>query len=119
MMPNQADHPRTLVSTEWLAGHLEDPDLRVVDATWFLEPGRDARAEHAAAHIPGARFFDLDAISDPQSGLPHMAPSPEMFAERMGALGIGTGNRCTGQGPGHGRRSQASGRQEGRSARPD
>ncbi len=88
-----SDDPRVLVSTEWLAAHLNDPDLRIIDATWFLEPGRDARAEYMDAHIPGARFFDLDEISDKRSELPHMAPQPEMFISRMRAMGIGDGHQ--------------------------
>ena len=59
------DDPKTLVSTQWLAAHLKDPDLRIFDATWFLpDMDRDAKAEYAAAHIPGARYFDIDDISD-------------------------------------------------------
>ncbi len=81
-------------STDWLARHLKDPDLRVLDASWYLpSEGRDAKAEYAAAHIPGARFFDIDAIADTRSGLPHMAPSPEMFISRMRAMGIGDGHQ--------------------------
>lgn len=88
------DDPKTLVSTDWLARHLKDPDLRVLDASWYLpSEGRDAKAEYAAAHIPGARFFDIDAIADTRSGLPHMAPSPEMFISRMRAMGIGDGHQ--------------------------
>ncbi len=88
------DDPRTLVSTGWLARHLGAPDLRVLDGTWHMpDSGRDARAEYEAAHIPGARFFDIDEVSDPSSPLPHMAPAPEAFAQRMGALGIGDGDR--------------------------
>ncbi|WP_395673279.1 3-mercaptopyruvate sulfurtransferase [Inquilinus sp.] len=84
----------TIVSTAWLAHHLGDPDVRIVDATYHL-PGtnRDAAAEFAAAHIPGAVFFDVDDIAAPESkapgGLPHMLPPPGLFAERMAALGIG------------------------------
>src|SRR5690606_352843 len=76
-----SDDPQLLVSTDWLAARLTAPDLRIVDASWHL-PGadRDARAEYAAGHIPGARFFDIDAIADTRSGLPHMAPPPEVFA---------------------------------------
>lgn len=92
-MTTETDDPKTLVSTEWLAAHLSDPDLRVIDATWLLEPGRDARAEYEAAHIPGARFFDLDAISDKRSLLPHMAPPVEMFISKMRAMGIGDGHQ--------------------------
>jgi 3-mercaptopyruvate sulfurtransferase SseA len=59
------DDPKTLVSTDWLAAHLNDPDLRVIDASYYLaEMGRDAKAEYDAGHIPGARFFDIDEIAD-------------------------------------------------------
>jgi thiosulfate/3-mercaptopyruvate sulfurtransferase len=86
--------PDLLVSTGWLADHLGAPDLRILDASWYL-PGekRDPRAEYAAAHIPGARFFDIDEISDDQSELPHMAPPIEKFVSRMRAMGIGDGHR--------------------------
>jgi thiosulfate/3-mercaptopyruvate sulfurtransferase len=88
------DDPKTLVSTAWLASHLKDPDLRILDASWYLpDAGRDARAEYAAAHIPGARFFDIDDIADKRSGLPHMAPPPEMFISRMRAMGVGDGHQ--------------------------
>jgi thiosulfate/3-mercaptopyruvate sulfurtransferase len=84
----------TIVSTAWLAEHLDDPDLRIVDATYHM-PGtnRDAAAEFAEAHIPGAVRFDVDDIAAPESqaadGLPHMLPPPALFAEKIGALGIG------------------------------
>ena len=79
-----------LVSTEWLAGHLGRPGLVVVDGSAYLPTsGRNPAAEHAAAHVPGAVFLDIDAVSDPTSPLPHMLPSPVHFAERIGALGIG------------------------------
>lgn len=88
------DDPRTLVSTAWLAAHLGNPDLRVIDASWYLpDMGRDARAEYDAAHIPGARFFDIDDISDQRSELPHMAPPVEKFISRMRAMGIGDGHQ--------------------------
>ncbi|PJE36286.1 3-mercaptopyruvate sulfurtransferase [Pseudooceanicola lipolyticus] len=88
------DDPRTLVSTEWLSAHLKDPDLRVLDASWYLPAmNRDAKAEYAAAHIPGARFFDIDEISDHRSDLPHMAPPVEKFMSRMRALGVGDGHQ--------------------------
>ncbi len=74
------DDPKTLVSTDWLAAHLNDPDLRILDASFYLpDMNRDARAEYDAGHIPGARFFDIDEISDQRSELPHMAPPPEKF----------------------------------------
>ncbi|HEV2816633.1 MAG TPA: 3-mercaptopyruvate sulfurtransferase [Allosphingosinicella sp.] len=84
----------SLVSTDWLEAELGAPDLRVIDATYFLPAmGRDARAEYEAAHIPGAVFFDLDEISDTSSPLPHMLPSEHKFASRMQSLGLGDGNR--------------------------
>ena len=93
-MPEFADDPRTLVSTRWLAERLKDPDLRILDASWYLpDTGRDGRAEYEAAHIPGARFFDIDDISDHRSGLPHMAPPPEKFVSRLRAMGVGDGHR--------------------------
>jgi thiosulfate/3-mercaptopyruvate sulfurtransferase len=88
------DDPQVLVSTAWLAARLDDPDLRVLDASWYLPAmNRDARAEYAAAHIPNARFFDIDEISDTTSALPHMAPPPDQFASRMRAMGIGDGQQ--------------------------
>lgn len=89
-----ARDPELLVSTEWLADHLGAPDLRILDASWYLPgDGRDPRAEYEATHIPGARFFDIDEISDEQSDLPHMAPPIEKFVARMRALGVGDGHR--------------------------
>lgn len=89
-----SDDPKTLVSTTWLAQHLKDPDLRVLDASWYLpDDGRDAKAEYEAAHIPGARFFDIDEISDRRSELPHMAPPIEKFMSRMRAMGVGDGHQ--------------------------
>ena len=83
-----------LVSTEWLAEHLGSPDVRVVDATWYLpSQGRDAKAEYAAAHIPGAVCFDIDDIADDSSPLPHMLPSPAKFSARVRKLGLGDGVR--------------------------
>ena len=89
-----ADDPKTLVSTGWLAKHLKDPDLRLLDASYYLpDAGRDGEAEYAAAHIPGARFFDIDEISDARSELPHMAPPVEKFMSRMRAMGVGDGHQ--------------------------
>lgn len=88
------DDPKTLVSTDWLAAHLGDPDLRVLDGSWYLpQMNRDAKAEYAAAHIPGARFFDIDEIADLRSDLPHMAPPAEKFISRMRAMGVGDGHQ--------------------------
>jgi thiosulfate/3-mercaptopyruvate sulfurtransferase len=89
-----SDDPRTLVSTRWLADHLADPDLRIIDASWYLpDMGRNARAEYDAAHIPGARFVDIDDLSDNRSPLPHMAPPVEKFMSRMRGMGIGDGHQ--------------------------
>ncbi|AXI57142.1 3-mercaptopyruvate sulfurtransferase [Sulfitobacter sp. JL08] len=88
------DDPKTLVSTDWLAAHMKDPDLRILDASWYLpDTGRDAQAEYQAAHIPGARFFDIDDISDHRSDLPHMAPPIEKFMSRLRAMGVGDGHQ--------------------------
>ncbi len=89
-----ADDPKTLVGTDWLAAHLKDPDLRIFDASWYLpDMQRDPKAEYEKAHIPGARFFDIDEISDLRSELPHMAPPVEKFMSRMRAMGVGDGHQ--------------------------
>jgi thiosulfate/3-mercaptopyruvate sulfurtransferase len=83
-----------LVSTEWLAGELGKPDLVVLDCTTFLptEPG-NAPDGFRAAHIPGARLFGIDAIADPHTDLPHMVPTPALFAKLVGALGVSNASR--------------------------
>jgi thiosulfate/3-mercaptopyruvate sulfurtransferase len=87
-------NPESLVSTAWLAERLASPDIRVVDATYYLPvQGKNARAEYEARHIPGAVFFDIDEIADTSVPLPHMLPSPEKFAARMRKLGLGDGNK--------------------------
>jgi len=79
-----------LVSTEWLAAHLNDPNVTVVDGSFYLlTTGRDGNAEYLAEHIPGAVRFDVDAIADHATSLPHMLPSAEDFAAAVDALGIG------------------------------
>ena len=79
-----------LISTENLAARLADPNLRIADASWYLpQAGRDPRREYEAAHIPGCVFFDIDAISDHETDLPHMLPKPVVFASAMRKLGIG------------------------------
>ena len=90
-MTTLTDDP--MVSTEWLAEHLDDPDVIIIDATWFM-PGtpRDARAEHAERHIPGAVFFDIDEISDHANPLPHMLPEPADFAVHARRLGVEPGS---------------------------
>jgi thiosulfate/3-mercaptopyruvate sulfurtransferase len=82
-----------LVSTEWLAAHLRDPDLRILDGSWWMpNTNHDPLAEWKAAHIPGARFFDIDKVADTSVPLPHMLPSEKVFADALAALGIGEGN---------------------------
>jgi len=86
--------PTPLVTTSWLADHLDDPDLRILDATYMLSSlKRDAAAEYEDGHIPGAIFFDIDKIARDDTDLPHMVPSPERFAELVSDLGIGSGHR--------------------------
>jgi thiosulfate/3-mercaptopyruvate sulfurtransferase len=87
-------HPDSLVSGEWLASHLDDPHVRIVDASFKL-PGitPTAREDYDRGHIPGALFFDIDDIAEPGTRLPHMIPSPDLFAQKMEALGIGDGDR--------------------------
>jgi thiosulfate/3-mercaptopyruvate sulfurtransferase len=78
-----------LVSTEWLAARLGSPDVQVVDGSWHMPAeNRSGRAEYGAVHIPGAVFFDIDEIADRTTDLPHMLPSPEVFAAAAGALGL-------------------------------
>jgi thiosulfate/3-mercaptopyruvate sulfurtransferase len=81
------DRSHWFASTTWLADHLRDNNLMVVDGSWHLA-GRNARAEYEAEHIPGAVFFDIDAIADTANPLPHMLPTPATFAEAVGRLGI-------------------------------
>ena len=87
-------HPEALVDAEWLAAHLGDPRLRVVDSSFKL-PGilPTARVDYERGHIPGAVFFDIDDVAEPGTSLPHMIPSPELFAQKIGALGIGDDDR--------------------------
>src|SRR5215469_16717204 len=87
-------HPEALVGTEWLAAHLSDPHVRVVDGSFKL-PGitPTAREDYDRVHIPGAVFFDIDDICEPGTSLPHMIPSNDLFARKVGALGIGDDDR--------------------------
>ena len=83
------DHPDAIVSTDWLASCLGDPDVRIVDSSWYLPAQKkNGRWEFERARIPGARFFDIDQIAETESGLPHTLPTPEYFAERVTELGI-------------------------------
>lgn len=84
----------SLISTQTLADELGKPGVRIADCTWFLpDDGRDARAEHEAAHIPGAVFLDLARLVDPAHPAPMMLPPAQMFAERLSSIGIGDGSR--------------------------
>lgn len=84
-----AEHNPAFVTADWLQEHLGTPDVKIVDGAWYLPAqGRDARAEYAAGHIPGAIFFDHDNMVEPGSTLPHQLPSPENFARFAGAMGI-------------------------------
>jgi thiosulfate/3-mercaptopyruvate sulfurtransferase len=84
----------TVLTTEWLAAHLGEPDLRIIDATWYLPTlHRDAGAEYVTAHVPGAAYFDIDAIKDTTNALPHMLPDADSFAAAVGALGVAEGDR--------------------------
>src|SRR5215831_6933419 len=86
--------PEALVSTDWLAAHLGNPRIRIVDCSFKL-PGvtPTAREDYLRGHIPGAVFFDIDDIAEPGTSLPHMIPSPELFARKMEGLGIGDEDR--------------------------
>ncbi len=89
-----ASDPSVLVSTAWLAEHLRAPDVRVVDASYYLpNEGLNPRAEFELHHIPSAVFFDIDEIADTSNPLPHMLPSPEKFSARVRKLGLGDGIR--------------------------
>ncbi len=83
-----------LISTDWLADQLGDPGLVVFDATKYLPgEGKDGAEEFVRAHVPGARFFDIDVIADPDTALPHMVPSPGRFERLMGELGVSNASR--------------------------
>jgi len=82
------------VTTDWLAEHLHDADLSIIDASWYLPTmNRDGKAEYGLGHIPGAVHFDIDAVADQSNPLPHMLPSPAFFAETVGAMGISNNDR--------------------------
>lgn len=78
-----------IVDADWLEKRLGTPGLTIIDASWYLPAqNRNARAEYDAAHIPGARFLDQDAVSDPESKLPHTLASPQYFAQYVGSMGV-------------------------------
>src|SRR5215210_1366242 len=84
----------SLVSTDWLAAHLGEPDLAVVDCSWHMPAtGRSGYDEYLAGHIPGARFLDIDGVADEAHPAPHMLPSAQVFGEAMSRLGVGHDDR--------------------------
>ena len=85
-----ADMKTGLVEAAWLLENIDRPDLRILDASWHLPTvNRDAGQEYLDGHVPGAVFFDIDAVSDRDHEMPHMLPSPEYFGKTVGAMGIG------------------------------
>ncbi len=93
--PAPSPTSRWLVSTEWLAEHLHDRGVVVVDGSSTpvtAAQKRDAHADYGIGHIPGAVFFDIDAVADHSTELPHMLPGPKQFGDVVGALGIGDGD---------------------------
>ena len=85
---------KNIVSTDWLEEHLEAPDIRIIDSSWYFpQEKRNAEQEFLECHIPGASFFDIDKIKDNDSDLPHMLPPSEMFNSTVRKLGIGDGHK--------------------------
>ena len=88
------DDFKNIVSTDWLEQHLEAPDVRIIDSSWYFpQEKRNAEQEFLECHIPGASFFDIDKIKDNDSNLPHMLPPSEMFNSTVRKLGIGDGHK--------------------------
>ncbi len=87
-------NPEALVSTQWLAEHLSDSDVRILDCTWHhASTNLDGRTQYRGRHLPGSVHFDIDHIADKSNPLPHMLPTPEDFAKKIGLLGVGDGDR--------------------------
>jgi len=87
-------NPEALVSTEWLAAHFADPDVRILDCTWHhASTNLDGRTQYRGRHLPGSVHFDIDHVADKSSPLPHMLPSAVDFAKKVGLLGVGDGDR--------------------------
>jgi thiosulfate/3-mercaptopyruvate sulfurtransferase len=83
-----------LVSTEWVAAHLSDPDLRILDCTWHHpSTNLDGRTQYRGRHLPGSVHFDIDHVADPSNPLPHILPNAADFAKKVGLLGVGDGDR--------------------------
>ena len=88
------DDFKNIVSTDWLEQHLEAPDIRIIDSSWYFpQEKRNAEQEFLECHIPGASFFDIDKIKDNDSDLPHMLPPSAMFNSTVRKLGIGDGHK--------------------------
>ena len=88
------DDFKNIVSTDWLEQHLDAPDIRIIDSSWYFpQEKRNAEQEFLECHIPGASFFDIDKIKDNDSDLPHMLPPSEMFNSTVRKLGIGDGHK--------------------------
>ena len=89
-MIGQYTNPDALVSTKWLADHIDDADMFIVDASFFVPGGTaPAKEKYTEGHIPGALYFDINDIADPDAGQDHTMPSAKVFGEKVGALGIG------------------------------
>ena len=87
-------NPKALVSTEWLAEHLADPDIRILDCTWHhVSTNLDGRTQYRGRHLPGSVHFDIDHFADKSNPLPHMLPAPADFGIKAGLLGIGNADR--------------------------
>ena len=87
-------NPEALVGTEWLAAHLSDPDIRILDCTWHhVSTNLDGRTQYRGRHLPGSVHFDIDHIADQSNPLPHMLPDAADFAKKVGLLGVGDGDR--------------------------
>ncbi len=87
-------NPEALVSIQWLAEHLSDSDVRILDCTWHhASTNLDGRTQYRGRHLPGSVHFDIDHIADKSNPLPHMLPTPEDFAKKIGLLGVGDGDR--------------------------
>ena len=88
------DQFKNVVSTKWLYSHLDSPDIRIVDASWYFEhEKRNAEKEFQAKHIPGAVFLNIDEVRDKNSSLPHMNPSAAVFNSTVRSMGIGDGHK--------------------------
>lgn len=93
MTTRDDEFPYPLATTDWLAAHLFDDDIKIVDASWRMPGNPPARLDHEKRRIPGAAFFDIDEVADRSTGLPHMHPTADEFAKAAGAMGISQKDR--------------------------